>query len=89
MAHQRIPRRPVISATPPQAAAALAIDAARALGTDLVGVDLLPDPGDGYVVVEVNGAADFNDDEESLAGRSIHADTAEALALGRTQLVTA
>jgi len=78
-----------IPVNPPQAVAALAIDAASALGTDLVGADLLPDPGDGYVVIEVNGAADFNDDEESLAGRSIHADTAEALALGPTQLVTA
>jgi RimK family alpha-L-glutamate ligase len=80
-----------ISAPPPQPAAALAIDAARALGTDLAGVDLLPGPGGGYVVLEVNGAADFNEDEESLAGRSIYADTAEALALalGQTDLVVA
>ena len=78
-----------ISSSPPQAAGALAIDAARAIGADLVGVDLLPDPGHGYVVIEVNGAVDFNEVEESLAGHSIYADIAEALALGQTHLVAA
>ena len=78
-----------ISSSPPQAAGALAIDAARAIGADLVGVDLLPDPGHGYVVIEVNGAVDFNEVEESLPGRSIYADIAEALALGQTHLVAA
>ena len=35
------------------------IAAAAAIGADLVGVDLLP-VGDGYTVIELNGAADFN-----------------------------
>jgi glutathione synthase/RimK-type ligase-like ATP-grasp enzyme len=78
-----------ISAAPPQAAAPLAIDAARAIGADLVGVDLLPDPGRGYLVLEVNAAVDFNEEDEALAGRSIYADIAQALALGQTQLVAA
>ena len=78
-----------ITTSPPQAAGALAIDAARAIGADLVGVDILPDPGHGYVVIEVNGAVDFNEVEESLAGRSIYADIAEALVLGQTDLVAA
>lgn len=72
-----------ISAAPPRDAAALAIDAARVIGADLVGVDLLPCPGSGYAVIEVNGAADFDEDEESLAGRSVHADIAQALGLVR------
>jgi RimK family alpha-L-glutamate ligase len=78
-----------ITSGPPPGAGTLAIDAARAIGADLVGVDLLPDPGHGYVVLEVNGAVDFNEDEESLAGRSVYADTAEALALGQTHLIAA
>jgi RimK family alpha-L-glutamate ligase len=75
-----------ISAAPPAEAGALAIDAARAIGADLVGVDLLPDPEHGYVVIEVNGAVDFNDDEESLAGRNVYADTADALEIGQARL---
>jgi RimK family alpha-L-glutamate ligase len=45
-------------AAAPPAARALALAAARALKGDLVGVDLLP-IGNGFVVVEVNGAVDF------------------------------
>jgi [lysine-biosynthesis-protein LysW]--L-2-aminoadipate ligase len=47
--------------TPPRAAVALAIAAATAVGADLVGVDLLPRPGGGWVVLELNGAVDFTD----------------------------
>jgi RimK-like ATP-grasp domain len=64
-----------ISSPPTEDEQALAIDAARAIGAELVGVDLLPDPEHGSVVLEVNGAVDFSEDEESLAGRSIYADT--------------
>jgi [lysine-biosynthesis-protein LysW]--L-2-aminoadipate ligase len=78
-----------ITSSPPPGAGTLAIDAARAIGADLVGVGLLPDPRHGYLVLEVNGAVDFNEDEESLAGCSVYADTAEALALGQTHLIAA
>ena len=40
---------------------ALAIAAARAIEADLVGVDLLPAPGGGHVVIELNGAVEFNE----------------------------
>jgi RimK family alpha-L-glutamate ligase len=48
-------RQPV---SPPPEARVLALAAAEAGGIDLVGVDLLPD-GDGWTVVELNGAVDF------------------------------
>ena len=44
---------------PPDDACEIALAAARATGGDLVGVDLLPDADDGWVVAEVNGAVDF------------------------------
>jgi len=43
---------------PPPIAQALALAAARAARADLVGVDLLP-TGNGFVVLELNGAVDF------------------------------
>lgn len=49
-------RRP---ADPPAAARELAVAAVAAVGADLVGVDLLPLPNGQYVVIELNGAADF------------------------------
>jgi RimK family alpha-L-glutamate ligase len=47
-----------ISTTPPSEACELALAAARQLGIDLAGVDLLPEEN-GWVVLEVNGAVDM------------------------------
>jgi [lysine-biosynthesis-protein LysW]---L-2-aminoadipate ligase len=52
-------RRPI---TPPAQACLLALWAAHAIGADLIGVDLLPDGEGGWVVLELNGAADFTND---------------------------
>ena len=49
-----------IPVTPPQEACELALAAAEAVGGDLVGIDLLPLPGNGWIVLEVNGAVEFN-----------------------------
>jgi [lysine-biosynthesis-protein LysW]--L-2-aminoadipate ligase len=49
-------------ADPPRAAIELALAAAAAVGADLVGVDLLPIVGDGWAVIELNGAVEFNDE---------------------------
>ncbi len=69
-------RRPIV---PPPAACALAIAAAAAAHADLVGVDLLP-AGDGFTVIELNGAVEFNT-AYSLPGRDVFRETAEALGL--------
>jgi RimK family alpha-L-glutamate ligase len=47
---------------PPQAARELAAAAAAAVEGDLVGVDLMPTADDGWVVIELNGAVEFNDE---------------------------
>jgi RimK family alpha-L-glutamate ligase len=47
-----------VPTVPPADAARLAVLAADAARGDLVGIDLLPD-GDGWTVLEVNGAVDF------------------------------
>lgn len=71
-----------VSAAPPgPRARVLALSAAAAAGMDLVGVDLLPGPEAPFVVLELNGAVDF-DDRYALAGRDIFADVAGALQLG-------
>jgi RimK family alpha-L-glutamate ligase len=51
----------VETAVPDGTAGDLAVAAAHALGCDLVAVDLLPLAGGGHVVVELNGAADFDE----------------------------
>lgn len=66
-------------AMPPPAAQKLACAAAAALGSDLVGVDLLR-PRDEWIVVELNGAVDF-DRRYSFPGRDVFRDTADALGL--------
>lgn len=68
-------------AWPDQDARVLAVAAAAAVGADLVGVDLLPST-DGYVVLELNGAVDF-DLRYSLPGGDVYLDAAAALGLDR------
>ena len=68
-------RRPVV---PSGEAVETARAAAAAVGTDLVGVDLVAAPG-GYLVIEVNGAVDF-DRLYSLPGRDAYRDVADLLA---------
>lgn len=66
-------------AVPDEAACTLAVAAARATGADLVGVDLMSRADGGYVVIELNGAADF--DPGYVTGGDIYAAVAEALGL--------
>jgi RimK family alpha-L-glutamate ligase len=63
---------------PPVEARVLAIEAAAALGGDLVGVDLLPNGRGGWTVLELNGAVDFT--AEYSLDRNVFAEVAEALA---------
>ncbi len=67
-------KRPV---EPPGLACDLALQAASAVGIDVAGVDLLP-VGDSYVVIELNGAADF-DETYSLAEGNVYADLGDAI----------
>ncbi|MGZ4335666.1 MAG: ATP-grasp domain-containing protein, partial [Gaiellaceae bacterium] len=59
----------------------LARTAAAATGADLVGVDLLPS-AQGYVVLELNGAVDF-DQRYAIGGSDVFAAAARALGLTR------
>jgi glutathione synthase/RimK-type ligase-like ATP-grasp enzyme len=56
------------------------VTAAAVAGADLVGVDLLPSPDRGHVVVELNAAVDF-DPDYSIDGRDIDEAAADALGL--------
>jgi glutathione synthase/RimK-type ligase-like ATP-grasp enzyme len=56
------------------------IAAAEAVGADLVGVGLIPLEGGGFVVLELNGAAEF-DGRYSLGARSVYEAAAQALGL--------
>ena len=69
----------------PPVACALALTAAAAVEADLVGVDLLPLPEGGYVVLELNGAVDFTSDY-SLGGRDVLDEVADALCTEATGL---
>jgi RimK family alpha-L-glutamate ligase len=64
---------------PPADACYLALRAAEAIGTDLVGVDLLPDGEGGWVVLELNGAVDFTDDY-ALDGENVFERVVDGLA---------
>jgi RimK family alpha-L-glutamate ligase len=68
-----------VPATPDQRAIDLALAATKAVGGDLVGIDLLPIADGDYVVLEVNAAVDFTR-EYSLDGRRVFDDVAEILA---------
>jgi len=57
---------------PPGEAVALAVATAETLGTSLVGVDLLPHNG-GWVVLEANGAVEFN--RTYASGRDVFRET--------------
>jgi RimK family alpha-L-glutamate ligase len=70
-------RRPV---DPSREACDLAVAAARAVGGDLVGIDLLPLAEGGYTVIELNGAVDFTS-EYGLSGRDALEEAAAALGL--------
>jgi RimK family alpha-L-glutamate ligase len=67
-------------ADPDYAVRVLAVRAVAAIGMDLAGVDLLPLPDGGHVVLELNGAVDF-DDRYSLRGGDAYLDAAAALRL--------
>lgn len=68
-------------AAPLLAASELGLEAAAAIGADLVGVDLMPVDG-GFAVLELNGAPDFSD-VYSLPERDVYADIVDALGLDR------
>jgi [lysine-biosynthesis-protein LysW]--L-2-aminoadipate ligase len=62
---------------PPPIAQALALAAAQAAHADLVGVDLLPTPNGGFLVLELNGAVDFR--PLYAPNRDVFADVVAAL----------
>lgn len=65
---------------PPPEAEALSVAAVVALGGDFMGVDLIPDPAGGHLVLEVNAAAEF-DGRYSIAGRDVFRQIALRLGL--------
>jgi [lysine-biosynthesis-protein LysW]---L-2-aminoadipate ligase len=75
-------RREPLVANP--AACELAVAAARAIGADLVGVDLLPLGPGRYVVLELNGAVDFS--REYSPRRDVFGAVMHALVRGRSPL---
>lgn len=70
------------SVTPSPELSRLAIAAAAAIGGDFVGVDLLP-LADGYAVIELNGAVEF-DRSYDLEGQDVYEQLAAALGVRRT-----
>jgi RimK family alpha-L-glutamate ligase len=69
-------RRPT---TPTRLARELAVRAAKAIDADLVGVDLLP-TADGYVVLELNGAVEF-DRAYDIDDSDVYVEAARALGI--------
>lgn len=66
-------------ARPPREAVALAVAAAAAVDVDFAGVDLLPLPGGGWTVLELNAAVEFTP-EYALRRRDVAAATVARLA---------
>jgi glutathione synthase/RimK-type ligase-like ATP-grasp enzyme len=75
-----------VGTVPPPVAMTLALEATRAAGLDLAGVDLLPTGPGGFCVIELNGAVDFGD-HYSFAGRNVFVDAMSALAGARPHQV--
>ena len=73
---------------PPPEAEALSVAAVVALGGDFMGVDLIPDPSGGHLVLEVNAAAEF-DDRYSIDGCDVFQEIALRLGLLQDPLVAA
>lgn len=71
--------------TPSPELGRLAIAAAAAIGGDFVGVDLLP-LADGYAVIELNGAVEF-DRSYDLDGQNVYEELALALGVRQKTLV--
>ena len=69
----------MVRAEIPKEAEELALQAARAIGIDFAGVDLLP-VNDGWVVLELNGAVDF-DRKYALHGADPFAAALESLGI--------
>jgi glutathione synthase/RimK-type ligase-like ATP-grasp enzyme len=65
-------------ATPTPDVCELAVAAACAIEADLVGVDLLPAADGGHVVIELNGAVEFNE-QYALDGGDVFERTMAAL----------
>jgi RimK family alpha-L-glutamate ligase len=63
---------------PPAVTRLLALEAANALETDLVGVDLLPDGTGGWTILELNGAVEFNQ-AYALSGEDVHEEAIRSL----------
>lgn len=74
-------RRPVDA---PPAAARLGVAAAAAIGTDFVGIDLVPTNG-GHIVLELNGAVEF-DNVYDLPGHDVYLDVARELELAPVEV---
>ncbi len=72
----------VVEAGVPPGAGPLAVAAVAAIGIDFAGVDLLPSEG-GWVVLELNGAVDF-DTRYAVPGADPYAAILDALGIERT-----
>lgn len=75
-----------VAVVPSTALCELAVLAARAIEGDLVGVDLLPTPDGSYVVLELNGVVEFNE-QYAIDGDDVFSQTLDALLPDRVAAV--